>query len=391
VFPPRSDRSCPAPERVYWVALWTVVAGAALWMATALHAQNAAGKLSLKTGKEIYLAGCVSCHGADGSGQSAELQGFERPGTFPDFTSCRGSTPEPDVQWRAIISNGGPARSFSQIMPSFRDLLTQEQIKMVVEYLRSLCTNKAWPQGDLNLPRAFVTEKAFPEDEVVIATAANTSGLPSGNVTTFVEKRLGATDMIEVQVPYAWNNGGTNGTQSAFGDVALGYKRKLWSSLKTGSIVSAGAEVIAPTGSKAAGTGGESTTFELFGAWGQMLPKDSFVQVHSGFELPVHPDVVPRAFYFHTAVGKTFSQGWMGLGRRWTPMNEFVVDRDLATGAKTNFDVVPQIQIPISKRMHILANIGFQVPVNNTAGRSTQVLFYVLWDFADGSLRQGWK
>lgn len=390
MFLPAAGRRSPL-LRICGIAFWTVCACGGTWVVDALHAQGTSDKLNFKTGKDIYMAGCVACHGADGGGQSPSLQGFERPSTFPDFTSCRGSTPEPDVQWQAIITNGGPARGFSQIMPSFKGVLTQEQIKMVVQYLRSLCTNKSWPRGNLNLPRAFVTEKAFPEDEVVVQGGANTAGYPSGNVTAFYEKRLGSSDMIEAQVPYGWNNDGTGGTHSAFGDIALGYKRKLWSSLNTGSIVSAGAEVIAPTGSKTAGTGGESTTFELFGAWGQILPKDSFVQVHTGIELPVHPDVVPRAYYFHTAVGKTFAGGWMGLGRRWTPMNEFVVDRDLVTGAKTNFDVVPQIQIPISKRMHILADIGFQVPVNNTAGRSTQVLFYLLWDYADGSLRQGWK
>jgi len=41
--------------------------------------------------------------------------------------------------------------------------------------------------------------------------------------------------------------------------------------------------------------------------------------------------------------------------------------------------------------MHILANIGYDVPVNHTAGRPKQLLFYLLWDFADGSLKDGWK
>ena len=49
------------------------------------------------------------------------------------------STVEPDVQWRAIITNGGPARAFSEIMPAFGDLLTQDQIGRVIQYLRTLC------------------------------------------------------------------------------------------------------------------------------------------------------------------------------------------------------------------------------------------------------------
>jgi len=69
---------------------------------------------------------------------------------------------------------------------------------------------------------------------------------------------------------------------------------------------------------------------------------------------------------------------------------EVLADRDLETGAKTNWDVVPQLQVSLSKRQHILANAGIRRPVNNIAGRTTQVMFYVLWDFFDGGLREGW-
>ena len=71
-------------------------------------------------------------------------------------------------------------------------------------------------------------------------------------------------------------------------------------------------------------------------------------------------------------------------------MVEFLADRDLETGAKTNWDIVPQIQVSLSRRQHILADIGVRRPVNNVTGRTTQVMFYVLWDFFDGGLREGW-
>ena len=99
----------------------------------------AQSKLKLDTGEEIYKAGCISCHGPDGTGQSPNLQGFQRPDTFPDFTDCPTATPEPEVQWRAIVTNGGPARAFSEIMPSFKDQLTPDQINKVVAYLRHFC------------------------------------------------------------------------------------------------------------------------------------------------------------------------------------------------------------------------------------------------------------
>jgi hypothetical protein len=104
----------------------------------------------------------------------------------------------------------------------------------------------------------------------------------------------------------------------------------------------------------------------------------------------VHPSVVPRAFYFRTAVGKTFATAG-GFGRRWSPMMEFIYDRELLSGARNHWDVVPQIQIPLSKRLHILGNIGLRIPVNDTANRPRQLMFYLLWEWVDGPLTAGWK
>ena len=71
-------------------------------------------------------------------------------------------------------------------------------------------------------------------------------------------------------------------------------------------------------------------------------------------------------------------------------MVEFVAARDLVDKAKTDWDTVPQLQVTISRRQHIKADLGLRVPVNNTAGRSTQVMFYILWDWQDGRLNEGW-
>jgi mono/diheme cytochrome c family protein len=353
-----------------------------------LLAGSASSRLRLDTGREIYMAACVSCHGPDGRGQSQNLAGFQRPSSFPDFADCHGSSSEPDLEWRAVITNGGPARGFSEIMPAFKDALTQEQVGKVIEYLRAVCPVKAWPRGNLNLPRALVTEKAFPEDEVVLSGATNLHGAPGGSASTIYEKRIGPSGMIEAAVPY--NIAHTGGdAHSGFGDISLGYKRKLFDSLKAGSIFSLGGEVTAPTGNRRLGTGGGSPVFEAYAAYGQILPADSFLQFHTGYELSTQPDKVPRAYYLHTALGKTFMTG-AGLGRWWTPMTEFIAERDLVAGARMNWDAVPEIQIPISKRMHILANVGVRIPVNNTADRPKQFLIYFLWDYLDGTLKQGW-
>jgi hypothetical protein len=127
----------------------------------------------------------------------------------------------------------------------------------------------------------------------------------------------------------------------------------------------------------------------MFGTFGQLFPTNTFVQFQGGADLPVHTDLAPQSVFWHTAVGQSFAQNH-GLGRLWAPMVEFLGDRQLTTGAKTNWDVQPQMQVTISKRQHIRANLGVRVPATNTAGRPVQVTFYLLWDWADGRLNEGW-
>jgi hypothetical protein len=58
-------------------------------------------------------------------------------------------------------------RGFSEEMPAFGEALTEEELGRVIAYVQTFCTDRSWPRGELNLPRAFFTEKAFPEDEAV--------------------------------------------------------------------------------------------------------------------------------------------------------------------------------------------------------------------------------
>ena len=99
--------------------------------------------------------------------------------TGPDgkFTATFNS-PDTLTRYRviAVAHEGGPVRGFSEMMPAFRGALTEAQLGRVMAYIRTLCTDASWPRGELNLPRALVTEKAFPEDEVVYTLGINTSG-----------------------------------------------------------------------------------------------------------------------------------------------------------------------------------------------------------------------
>jgi len=378
--------------RVAWLALLSVLTVCV--MTAGLFAQNNAG-LRLGTGAEIYkTAGCIACHGADGAGTPKTTAGFEPPRTFPDFTRCDQTTPESAVAWKAVITEGGVARGFSKIMPSFGEALTSEQIDKVVKYLRSLCKQPGWPMGELNLPRALVTEKAYPEDEEVISTSINAKGAPGVFNHIIHEQRFGKNNQIEVDVPITFED--QNHTwYGGVGDTTIGIKRVMYSKLRgpvmrpSGSIFGLFGGVLLPTGNRARGFGSGTTTFEMFAAFDQLFPAGTFIQTQFGAELPRHTDIAPQNIFFNTAVGQSFTPD-RGLGKAYSPMMEFVAARDLTDHAKTNWDVVPQMQWMISKRQHIRADLGVRVPVTNTAGRSTQIVFYILWDWFDGRLNEGW-
>src|ERR1700682_4140630 len=135
-------------------------------------------ELSLKPGKKSFKAPCIACHGPNGKGMPDTTVGFDKPKSFPDFSRCDQTTPELNVDWKATIRDGGHGRGFSPIMPSFVDALTSAQMDKVIVYLRSLCANKFWPRGEFNLPLPLMTEKAFPEDEVVVTSSLNAQGAP---------------------------------------------------------------------------------------------------------------------------------------------------------------------------------------------------------------------
>ena len=374
-----------------------VVAVAFAWGVLATVAKSApqpSSALQLNTGEQIYRAACIACHGPSGKGVPAEQRGFKQPSTFPDFTRCDQTSSELNNDYRAVVTNGGPYRGFSQIMPSFKDALTAQQIDEVVRYLRGFCNTARWPRGELNLPLALVTEKPYPEDEVVLTSGVNATG--PGAVTSHViyEQRFGVKNQLEVDVPISfmqpertWYGG--------VGDVSMGVKRVIFSHLATGEGLGAGTifslqgNINLPTGNSAHGLGSGTTEFEPLAEAGQLFRTNTFLQFQTGATLPVDTSKAPQSVFWHTAVGQMFPQG-NGLGRLWSPMVEFLADRDLVNNARTDWDVLPEMQVTLSKRQHVRGNVGVRFPVSNTQGRSTQVLFYVLWDWQEGSLLKGW-
>jgi hypothetical protein len=345
----------------------------------------------VENGAKVYKGGCIACHGSDGKGAPMASTVFLRPDTFPDFTDCAGTTPEPDGNWKAVIVHGGPSRGLSQIMPAFGDLLTDEQMNDVIAYMRRFCKNvHHYPLGELNLPRALVTEKAFPENEIVVSTAASASGAPAWTTDVIDERTIiDARTQLETDIPVNYADQNHNWT-AGFGDITLGVKRELFSSLRTGSILSVQGGFLLPTGDSKRGFGAGTAQFEPFAAFDQLFKENTFLQTQLGADLPFDTSVAQRSMFWRAAVGQTMAQDHM-LGRLFTPMVELLAVRSFAPGASTNWDVLPEMQVTVSRRQHVRVGFGVREPFTNTSGRPAQVMFYLLWDRADGKLWNGWR
>jgi hypothetical protein len=351
-----------------------------------------------RTGAEVWDVACVACHGTDGAGQPRAVLGFDV--RVPDLRDCAFATSEPTPDWVAVVHEGGPVRGLDQMMPAYGGALSDVEMARVVDYTRGFCRELPdWPLGDLNLPRALFTEKAFPESEVVLTSTIALRGPGSVMNELIYEKRLGARSMIEVAVPFGFLNpgdasAGTAGTApvgwtAGIGDLGAAFKHAAVQSARSGTILSFGLDVAVPTGRAERGLGAGVTVVGPFVACGQLLPAGGFVQAHAGADLPgdfnaADPEIFWRALLGWSLVPSRF-------GRMYSPMLEVLGARAFGpSDAVVLWDLAPQMQVTLNRRKHVRLNVGALVPVNRTADRHVQLGTYLLWDFYEGSLLKGW-
>ncbi len=351
-----------------------------------------------RTGAQVWESGCAACHGADGAGRPREAVGFDVP--LPDLRDCAFATSEPTADWFAVVHEGGPVRALNRMMPAFGGALTDGEIAAVVDYLRGFCRELPhWPLGDLNLPRALFTEKAFPEDEVVLTSTIALRGPGSVMNELVYEQRLSARWQFEVGVPFGVLNqtgvvSGPAGTTSSgwtagLGDLGFAVKDAIVQSARTGSILAIGLDVSVPTGRTERGLGAGVTIFEPFVAIGQILPRGCFIQAHAGVGLPADMDTAKPDVFWRALLGWSVTPD--RFGRMYSPIVEVLGSRELDTeGARVDWDLVPQVQATLSRRKHVRADVGVDIPVTQTEGRHWQLGAYLLWDWYDGGLFKGW-
>jgi mono/diheme cytochrome c family protein len=347
-----------------------------------LAATASAQTTAPRTGRQVYEATCITCHGPDGKGGvNAELEKLVAP---PDFTDCAFANREPEDAFLAVAHGGGLSRGFSPLMPAWGGAYTEDELRLAVRYIRTFCSDERWPRGELNLPRPLATAKAFPEDEAVVTTTSNSGS----TVTKFIyERRFGPLNQVEIIVPLSSVDSNASGRATGLGDLALEYKRTLAHSLTRGNIVSATAEFVLPTGRESKGLGGGTAVFEPFVTFGQVLPRETFVQAQVGFAFPFEEGHDNEVFW-RAAFGKTFEQG--RFGRIWSPMLEVLAARPLLTGAAVEWDLLPGVQVSLNQRQHVRLAGGVRLPVTDADVRKKSAIIYLLWDWYEGGFFAGW-
>ena len=354
----------------------------AIVLVTAPLAVAGQGSVGERTGRQVYETTCITCHGPDGKGGvNPALEKVVKP---PDFTDCAFANREPDRGFLAVAHNGGPARGFSPLMMPWAGTYSEGELAHAVTHIRSFCSDQRWPRGELNLPRPLVTAKAFPEDEAVVSTSAD-----SGSVVTklIYERRFGPLNQVEIIVPMSSADAAAGEWSTGIGDVALEYKRTLAHSLARGNIFSATAEFVLPTGSETKGLGGGTAVFEPFVTFGQLLRRDWFLQAQAGFGIPMK-DGHDNEVFWRVAAGTSFEP--RKFGRVWSPMLEVLAARPLVSGAKIEWDVVPGAQVTLNTRQNVRLAAGVRLPVTDAATRKKSAIVYLLWDWYEGGFFQGW-
>jgi len=86
-------------------------------------------------GKKLFVkAKCIKCHGEDGKGDTEKGQELKAP----DFTTAAYQKETNDKEMTDTILNGSKDKLLKILMPPYKDKLTQEEVQVLVRYVRSL-------------------------------------------------------------------------------------------------------------------------------------------------------------------------------------------------------------------------------------------------------------
>jgi len=337
----------------------------------------------------LYQENCAACHGANGRADPNHPM-IKQMGVIPaDFQDALFASREPSDDFFIVVKFGGAAKGFSELMPAFEDRLNDEQINAVVSYVKNLAGDQGYPSGDMNFILPIRSKKAFPEDEVVWKMSY-TDNIGGGNRDQLrnvleLERRFFKNWQWSLEVRHAVDDGVDDGGNN-IDQIEPGLKAVLYANAENQSIISAGTLLAIKTEERAASDEiipfiafgkGLSRNFTFQGTARANLPVDGFSDGVMELSGVVHwiPSLWPQTFKPGLEIVSAFPfERGAGINRR-----EFA-----------QISLIPQAQIGLNTRGHVALNIGAELPLNDTGRYDYRAFIYLLWDFADGGLFEGW-
>ncbi len=313
----------------------------------------------------MFAAWCARCHGGDGRGRVAEPTVKTQP---MDFTDCAVATAEPDADWELVIARGGPAAGLSPEMPAFGEALDQATIRSLVGYLRTFCRERGWPLGNLNLPRPIFTEKAFPENELVVLPAIGHAPADgwTARLRAVFERRVGRRSHVEIGLPFESVSGPT-GRATGLGDLVLAAKHVLHAGADR--ILTAGMELAIPTGDATRHLGAGVTVVEPYVAIG-LIRGSTDLQSELKIEAPL--DGSERELAYNVYVGHDLAP----TPSTWTLGVEL-------NGAGERIALTPQVRKALTPTGALAVAAGVRVPLVQRRAQSLQWVGYLLWEYLE--------
>jgi mono/diheme cytochrome c family protein len=318
---------------------------------------------------EMWNAWCARCHARDGTGRVDQPTVTVEP---MDFTDCKTTTAEGDPDWELAISKGGPGVGLSSQMPAFGDALSPDQVREFVRFVKSFCREPGWPDGNLNLPRAIYTEKAFPEDEFVLApVASHVSGEPTAwRFGAIYERRFGKRGQLEVVLPLA-SVYGSDSRASGLGDLELGWKQVLNPSASN-HLIAAGMDFHFPTGDEARGLGEGTVVFEPYLASATTVGTQTYLQAQLKLEFPK-----TRPWRDHATIYNVY----LGHDVALVPTT-FTFGVEL-NGENEEVAITPQVRKGLSRTGALAAAFGVTLPVTERKEQGVKWVGFLLWEYLE--------
>ena len=354
---------------------------AGLWVAAALSialaAPAPAQSADLEAGRKIFEEICAACHGTAGRPDPANPVVQALDPQPADLSDPLFNSREPAEDWNIVVTHGGPALGLSAVMPGQQGALSEEGIRNVVAYAKTLAPGSdRYPPGEMNFFLPVRTKKAFPEDEIVYkARITERDGDNVWRNVIEIEKRFGKRSMGVLEVIHE-----DDGTDSEITKVEAGAKTVLHWNLEKRSILSGALIVAFPTDSD------DSEEIIPYVAYGMKFSDKATLQSSARVIVPVDDTdegAVELAGVVHYV--------WAERPRAVFPALEFTatVPFDAEDEDTVQWTVVPQVRIGLTKGGHVALNLGVEFPLSDQP-YNTRYHLNLLWDFADGSFFKGW-